>query len=38
MISRSCRTSGVRSTSGMSGNKIRMARFYQLLGPITLDY
>ena len=35
MISSSCRTSGVRSASGMSGSGIRMARFYQLAGRFT---
>ncbi|MFI5461558.1 MAG: hypothetical protein ACHRXM_39735 [Isosphaerales bacterium] len=27
---------GVRSASGMSGNRIRMARFYQLIGTFAL--
>ena len=38
MISRSCSTSGVRSASGMSGKRSRMARFYQLLGPFAHGY
>jgi hypothetical protein len=38
-MSSNCRTSGVRSASGMSGNRIRMTRFdQQLPGQFALGY
>ena len=37
-MSSNCRTSGVHSASGMSGNRSRMARFYQLLGHFAHGY
>jgi hypothetical protein len=33
MMSSNCRTSGVRSASGISGSEIGITQFYQRLGP-----
>jgi hypothetical protein len=38
MISSNCPTNGVRSASGISGNEIDIARFYQRFDPATRDY